>query len=364
MNNKLITVIIIIIILVLGITWFSQKDVAEPAMGESIKIGVITPLTGDLAFWGESSRLGAMLAERELKAEGYQVSVIVEDGQLAPTPSLNAAQKLVSQDGVDAIYSEFNPAAIAVSSFLADKNVFHLYDAAPESPLESNSHTFKTYIDYRQNCEDVARLIKNNRGIEKIGILKINQEFADLCLEGLREVYSEVEVESYNPGSLDFRTQISKLKIAEVEAVVNVTFAPENFAALRQMKELGLDALYVGVTDAFPPSLVAENKEVMTPGKVIVFGLPPATKPFIEKIKKLVPDAKVVDFQAFGLAYIHIKQITKALDGCEGNLSCASEEMAKNGAASEVGFLKFEERVAQFEPSIQEWKDDSFISIK
>jgi len=80
---------IIVLVAILAIGYFVSKG-SSPTSTESIKIGVITPLTGDLAFWGENSRLGVELAKKDLTKEGINVDFIVEDGQLDPKTALNA----------------------------------------------------------------------------------------------------------------------------------------------------------------------------------------------------------------------------------------------------------------------------------
>lgn len=126
---------LVVILILANIFFFSNKS------GENVKIGVITDLTGPASYWGESSRVGAELAKEDLKKEGYNVDLIFEDYQLDASKALNAAQKVVNVDGVDGIYAEFNPAAISIGSFVADKEILFVYDAAVTSPVEESELT-------------------------------------------------------------------------------------------------------------------------------------------------------------------------------------------------------------------------------
>ncbi len=114
MKNKAIIILIMIGIIIIGLHYFTAKQ--GTSTKNQITIGVITPLTGGVAYWGESAQTGIELAKKDLTKEGIQANVIVEDGQLNAAIALSAAQKLVSIDKVQAIYAEFNPAAISVSS--------------------------------------------------------------------------------------------------------------------------------------------------------------------------------------------------------------------------------------------------------
>lgn len=174
-RDILVIVVLILIILSLLFISFSSDDESD-----SVKIGVITDLTGPAAYWGESTRVGAEIAADELNGEGIEVELVFEDYRLEASLALNAAQKLVGADGVDAIYVDFNPAAISVGSFLIGKDLLFVYDAAVVSPLEGNPGAYKTYLDYREGCKQVSQKFLSE-GVEEMGVLKVNLEFG-VCL--------------------------------------------------------------------------------------------------------------------------------------------------------------------------------------
>ncbi len=157
MNKSLLAIVVLILLLALGAWWLWG---GENTGKEVVKIGVITDLTGPGAYWGERTAQGVELALRELEKEGYVIDIITEESGLEASKAVSAAQKLVNIDGVDALYVDFNPAAISVGSFLAGKDVLFVYDAAVESPLASVPLAYKTYLDFRTGCRDVAREFK------------------------------------------------------------------------------------------------------------------------------------------------------------------------------------------------------------
>ncbi|MDP1814595.1 MAG: ABC transporter substrate-binding protein [Leadbetterella sp.] len=354
--------IIIIAVLVLAIAltgYFYKKDSSESA--KPLKIGVVTPLTGGVAYWGESTKIGFDLAQQELRDEGINVEFIIEDGQLDPKIALNAAQKLVNIDGVRAIFSEFNPAAISITSFTKDKDVLHLYNAAPVSPLVESDNVYKSYLDYEYSCEKTATLLKN-RGVNKVGMLKANLEFGDLCLKGVKKVFKEnTYVESYNPGNTDFRTLLTKLASNDVEAIFNISFQPETLTSLKTMDELGIKATFVGLSETITPEIVADYAKALEGS--IMFGLPSVDEEFIVKVKAAYPDKTIGANQAIAIAYMHAKQLANALDKCSGDIACAKEKLDVLENDSIIGFTGFQNRIAGFQTLIQEWQDGKFIDI-
>ncbi len=364
--NKKIKIILGLIVLVLVVwgIYSTTKKSSELVSTEPIKIGVITALTGGLSFWGESTNLGVELIQKDLIEQGINVEFIVEDAQVDPKMALSAAQKLVSIDGVSAIYSEFNPAAIAVSSFVKDKDVLHIYNAGVISPLEESDNIYKVNLDYELSCQKVAQIIKG-RGIDKIGVLKANLEFGELCLKGIKKVYGEnVFTESYNPGLTDFRTLISKLKVEEVEAVFHVSFQPETLASLKSMNELGLDVTFATVAENISPDILDEYSSVLDGS--IVFGLPVVSSKFEEKIKNKFPDKVIGEgqYQALASAYIHLGQVAKAFSKCDKDIDCVRKEMNNAKPESIMGFMGFEDNIAKFNLLVQEWKNGEFTDIK
>ena len=157
MKSKILIAILIITIIV-AILLINLQGAKQ----ESIKIGIITDLTGPAAYWGESTRVGAEIAVEELQKEGINVTLIFEDYQLDSRKALTSAQKLINIDNVDAIYAEFNPAAISVGSLVKDKNILFVYDAAPTSPLKDSPYTYKTYLNYQEGCREIAKKFSVN----------------------------------------------------------------------------------------------------------------------------------------------------------------------------------------------------------
>src|SRR5713226_10315423 len=78
---------------------------------ETIKIGVIQPLTGSVAYNGTTDVNGSKLALDEINAKGgvlgKKLELVIEDGQCRPANSVNAAEKLIQRDKVVAISGAF-----------------------------------------------------------------------------------------------------------------------------------------------------------------------------------------------------------------------------------------------------------------
>lgn len=88
----------------------SAGTLALPALlraQDVVKIGLLAPLSGALAFVGQTNRNCLTLAVQEINAAGgilgRKVEVIVEDGQMSTKANVDKARKLITSDNVAAI---------------------------------------------------------------------------------------------------------------------------------------------------------------------------------------------------------------------------------------------------------------------
>ncbi len=332
---------IVLVVILINLLFFSSKS------SENIKIGVITDLTGPAAYWGESSRVGAELARQDLEAEGYIVDLVFEDYQLDATKALNGAQKLVNIDNVDGIYAEFNPAAISVGSFVKDKNILFVYDAAVISPLQDFPLAYKTYLDYQEGCKQVAQKFKDE-GMEKIGVLKVNLEAGELCLSGVKEVYGDnTFVESFNLGDQDFRTQFLKFKENNVPAVIGAMFEGDTLNALKVIKEQKLDMKYGTVDDSITDQVTNLYAKELEGSWSFGFG---QVSP--EFSSRLSGDKLSTEYGA-AITYIHIMQMGRALGSCKGDMECVKQKMDNSKPDSTIGFEGFNNHIAKLNMTIK-----------
>ena len=357
MKIKYVFPILILLIVAIFITFVSLEK------QNIIKIGVVTTLTGPMAYWGEGTLIGAQLAEEELVAEGINVKVIVEDGASDAKSALSAGQKLVHIDDVKGMYFEFNASTIALSSLLSNKDILSVYDAAPVSPLNTSEKIFKSYIDYYSSCKSIAQYLKDKRNVTKIAILEANLEFAQLCSSGVGEVFqSSLVKEAYNVGTQDLKTQLTKIKTHDPDAIFNLAYPAENLMALNEMRQLGMEGiLNIGVSGSSTNDFIKTHKDQME--NVIIFGLPAVSDEFISKIKTKYPERDFQTYESIALSYLHIKQMAKALSACNINMSCATEKMAESVPDEIIGFKGFENRIAKIMVQVSGWNGESFQPI-
>lgn len=363
-RNTAVIIAIVLLVILIGYNIFKNSDSASSK--SAVKIGVITDLSKDFAYWGESTKAGMELAKKELDQEGFPVEFVIEDAQLDPRKSLDAAKKLVNVSKVDAVYSELNPTAASVSSFVKNFNTINIYNDAPVSLLRQGSNIYKTHIDYEEGCQRAAGLLQQ-RGVQKVGVLKINLEVGDLCEQGIRKVFRDKAfAQPYDPGTSDFGPHLLKLKKENIQALFNISPPKETFASLKNSRELGVNVTFVGALESASPEIIKQNSSFLE--GTIFFGFSPSLLPggagFEEKLKKEFPDKNVSSYAAAALVYIHSKQLVRTFKECNKDQECVKVKMEQAPADPSLGFMGFVNRAAKFNISVQEWKNGQFVEIK
>ena len=88
---------------------------------DSIKIGVIAPMSGPAGFFGEEVQ--AIVAHLQTEFP-ENVEVIIEDGKCSGGDAVTAFNKLTDIDGVDAIFGGIcSPESLAIAPLTAQKEI-------------------------------------------------------------------------------------------------------------------------------------------------------------------------------------------------------------------------------------------------
>ncbi len=105
MFNKNKVALGICALIVLGLILVFNRSDRNPN-SNTVKIGVIAPLEGGAAVFGESLVKGIQMAQVDLKdrtGTKYKYEIIVEDDGSTAAKAASAAQKLIYVDKVDAV---------------------------------------------------------------------------------------------------------------------------------------------------------------------------------------------------------------------------------------------------------------------
>ena len=270
MSKIVIWIVVLAVIVIGGLAIFG--DGGETG---TIKLGVLLPLTGDAAQYGESESRAIQVAVEEINnaggVKGRQLEIVTEDGKGDPKAAGTAAQKLVNIDKVKIIIGGACSGETLAAAEITEPAEVILISPSASSPkvTEAGDFVFRTYPS-----DALAGRIAAKYAYEKLNVRKaaVFTELTDYS-QGLREVYKEafadlggqiVSDETYNTGDVDFRTQILKIKNSRPDVVYIVPQSPTpGLAIIQQLRENRVTAKFTTAEVLLDRQVVGENKETL-----------------------------------------------------------------------------------------------------
>jgi branched-chain amino acid transport system substrate-binding protein len=242
----------------------------EPAdEAGTLKIGVIGPMTGGAALYGNAVKYGAQLAAKEINAaggiNGMQVEVNVQDDTHDAEKSVNAYNTLKDWGMQILVGTVTSTPCIAVQALCEQDNMFLLTPSATAVESIASPTAFRIcFSDPNQGIAS-ADYIASKGLATKIGVIYNSQDayssgiyakFADeAAAKGLEIVAAEAFTED---AKQDFSVQLQKIKSAGAELVFLPIYATEAALILSQAASAGLDAKFFGC-DGLDGVLNVEN---------------------------------------------------------------------------------------------------------
>jgi len=245
MNKKLLITIptVIIVVAIVFVIW-KRGSTTIPYTATPIKIGLTLPLTGNVAFLGESAKNAAEMAMRDVGKTNYSYALSIEDDAFNPVKSVTAAYKLIAVDGVSYLINFGSATGDAVAPIAESKHVPH-FSLASDPTAAVGVYNYIAWTPPFKEGQLLAEEILK-RGYKRVSIIDTNHPGTLAVTSSIRAALgsSAAEVVSYDlttVGEKDFRTIVSKIKKLNPDIVVMEMFSPEIEIAAKQMKELGLN---------------------------------------------------------------------------------------------------------------------------
>ncbi|MBU1020202.1 MAG: ABC transporter substrate-binding protein [Firmicutes bacterium] len=224
---------------------------------DNIKLGVIGPLTGDYSMYGVAVANGAKLAAAEINADGgvlgRDFEVIAYDSKGDPTEGVNAYNRLVDKDGIDALIGgTFSGVTLAIKELAIADNLPVLTPTAtnPTVTLDAPNVFRACYTDSYQGTV-AAVFSKNNLEATNAAVL---YNSGDAYSEGLAEAFvaeftaggGTVTEYTFSASDDDFSAVLANIAASAAEVVFLPAYVAEVGAILTQADAAGMNIPFVG----------------------------------------------------------------------------------------------------------------------
>jgi branched-chain amino acid transport system substrate-binding protein len=245
---------------------------------ETIKIGAIVELTGDMPAVGASSRNAAELAVAGVNRAGgitiagkrYRVELVLEDNAAKPDQSAAVANKLITQDEVIAIIGPNASLGAIPAAEIAEANRTLLitpWSTNPKTTLDTASGAPKRYV-FRACFTDpfegrvLANFITGKLGAKRAAVLyDVASEAPKSQAELFRQTFeklggSVVAFETYTTGDRDFSAQLTKIQSANPDVIFLPAYYNDVGLIAQQARRQGITATLIGSDAWSSPELI------------------------------------------------------------------------------------------------------------
>ncbi len=245
---------------------------------DTIKVGLIVELTGDMPGVGASSKNAAQLAVNEQNSVGgisiggkpFQIELVVEDNASKAEQSVAAVNKLITQDNVLAIVGPNASLGAIPAAEIAEYNKTLLitpWSTNPKTTLDTTTGKPKDYV-FRACYTDpfegrvLARFVLEKLKAKKVAVLydvasEAPKSQADLFRLTFEELGGKtVAFETYTTGDRDFSAQLTKIKSANPDVIFLPAYYNDVGLIAQQAHRAGITQPLVGSDAWSSPELI------------------------------------------------------------------------------------------------------------
>jgi branched-chain amino acid transport system substrate-binding protein len=231
---------------------------ALSAKDPSIVIGVVFPMTGPIATFGQESVNGIKLALKKINLtpiHGKRIEIIVEDTKGEPVDTASAARKLISVDHVMAIIGD-----VASSNTLAAAPIAQSEKVPMLTPASTNEAVTKTGDYISRTCftdgfqgQVMAKFATQTLKAKKVAVIvDLSSDYSKGLAKVFRQKFKEMGGEivddefSYSQKDTDFRSLLRKVGRTKPDAVFLPGYYTEVGLILNQARSMDLKFPFLG----------------------------------------------------------------------------------------------------------------------
>jgi len=223
----------------------------------TIKIALAGPVTGSLAEYGDQVFSGARMAIDRINAAGgvlgKSLEAVVYDDACDPKQAVAVANKIVGDKVSFVIGHVCSSSTQPASDIYEDEGVLMITPSATAPEITERGHTliFRTIgLDNMQGTA-AGRYIVEKVKPKNLAVIHDKQQYGEGVANEVKRITESAGVnvvlfEGINAGDRDFASLITRLRQADVDFVYFGGYHPEMGLLLRQSRERGLEAGFMG----------------------------------------------------------------------------------------------------------------------
>ncbi|CAN7418270.1 ABC transporter substrate-binding protein [Neorhizobium sp. LjRoot104] len=223
---------------------------------DTIKLGIVAPMSGPNARYGGFSLRGAELAVKDINdvggVNGMKIQLFNADSQGTPVEGVSATRRLIDQEGVDFIIGDVSSSVTLAMQPVAEDAEVLLLNAASSNPkityqagVGGFKWTYRNYPTDENRALVVAKYAAEQRGFTKFAVLSVDSDYGRSAITFTKKYLPEfkgqiLSEDYYKEGEVDFRSVLAKIRDNGAQAIIYYGLADTTPILARQMVELGI----------------------------------------------------------------------------------------------------------------------------
>ena len=365
------------------------------AAAKTAKIGVISPLSGDLSALGLGIRNSVDLAVKQANAAGtipgWTLEISPEDDEAKPDSGRNAATKLAGDADVVGVVGPLNSSVgQTVAPVLSSAGIVEVSPANTNPTLTRGSEPAdapkRVYPTYFRTC--TTDLIQGpyaaqylfGTGVKNVATIHDKKAYGQGLVAAFTEAFIKlggtvVAAATINPDDKDYNAAITLVKQKSPKAVYYGGEYPQAGPLSAQMKAAGLKVPLMGGDGIFDPAYIKGAGDAAEGDLATSVGAPPET---LDSAKKFISDYAAGGYTdpygaygayAFDAANAVINALKTSLasasdakSSLEGTVTAMSS-VSFDGATGKVGFDEYGDSLSKT-LTVYEVKSGEWAAVK
>jgi branched-chain amino acid transport system substrate-binding protein len=235
------------------------------AAAKEVKIGVVLPLTGPIAAFGQTSKGGLDIAyaqNHKLK-NGDDVKLVVLDDRGDKVEAATAVKRLLDKDKVSVILGEVASSNSMAMAPVAEKAKTPMITHASTNPRVTKGKKYVTracFIDPFQGAV-MAKYALDNGMKNAVVVTDAKQDYSVGLSKAFKKAYEAAggkiaKTVLINSGDKDFNAQVATIKAANPSIIAFTGYYPEAALMVKQARAMGVNAPFIGADGVGFPELV------------------------------------------------------------------------------------------------------------
>ncbi len=240
------------LLLFISILLFSCKN-----NDDTIYIGAVLPLSGDVAVYGNNNKEGIDLALKQVNEEGgingKKIEVLYEDSKALAKEGVSAIEKLIAIHDVQFVIDNCESSVALAMVPVAEKDKVVLLSTGSTNPKLTgiSDYFFRIWNSDAFEGKLMADFAIDSLNLNSFSTIYANNDYG----VSLNEVFSnEIQnkngkvllQESFKQDETDFRTQLTKIKNNPPDAIYVIGYSKEISNLFLQIKKLNIKCQVLG----------------------------------------------------------------------------------------------------------------------